>query len=253
MTTISPKELLGQLREMIRLIAAPAGEQLEFLTEGVPAPPDELFLQFDMAVPHWFERLKQNNLLADRTEQEIVDLHRYLSQKKDSLFWQDDALISSREWDEARERAGRVLALIPPEIHDIDSLRGRLNEFLEVVAVLAAPAGEQIEHCGEGSGAPGSMILQFRDSCPSWSDLRGLRRAGLISADTDKAIRRLYDSFMPIRSAAISRWRGSGDRSLLDNDDVLRASPDWEELRVQARGVLRGMQVEDEGPRGTDI
>jgi hypothetical protein len=252
MTVVSARELLNQLREMIAIIAAPAEEQLDFLTVGVPAPADELLLQLDMAVPSWFVRLEQHGLIDQTSKDAIMGLRKFLGNMKGPWLWSDDALISSDEWRDVRERARIVLSLLadPESAGGGESVRGlldKLKEFREAAAFLAAAPGDQVGYWGQEPGGPDRIMMQFKESYPSWSDLLTLRRSGIISVDTDNSIRRLHDSLIRIRGAAIMRWRRSGDRDLLDDNDVLWTSPDWKLLRTQAEDTVR--RINSEGNR----
>jgi hypothetical protein len=110
---ISPMELLGQLRKMVELVAADAADQLSWLlAERVPV--DELMLQLDDAVPAWLPRLERAGLIEARAEPALQSLLDFLkSLRWDQALWQDDALDSRREWQQARELARQTLDAFP--------------------------------------------------------------------------------------------------------------------------------------------
>lgn len=113
MNEVSPGELFNQLRETVAILAASAQEQRQFLAAGVPAPVDDLFVQLDMIVPSWFEKLEEHGLLDRAAEAAIMSLYSQLGQMSrsgDSALWaSEDALPTRPEWEQVRELARRAL------------------------------------------------------------------------------------------------------------------------------------------------
>jgi hypothetical protein len=73
---ITVQELLGQLREMVDLLAAPAPIQERWLMQE-RLPVGELALQLDDAVPGWFARLATEGLLTLEAEQALLALNQH--------------------------------------------------------------------------------------------------------------------------------------------------------------------------------
>ena len=117
MSTIPPRELRGQLLEMVELLAAPAGVQIGWLvTQRYPV--DELMLQFFDAVPAWFGRLRENGLLSDAEHDALEHLRDLLGEMGDHPIWEDDdALRTAAEWANMREAASSALTLMTAEGH----------------------------------------------------------------------------------------------------------------------------------------
>ena len=112
MREISPKELLGQLRQTVELIAADAAYQLSWL-RAERMPVDELMLQLDDAMPAWFPRLEQAGLSEIQGESALQSLLDLLTSLRwDKALWQDEALSDRPEWQQVRELARGTLSVL---------------------------------------------------------------------------------------------------------------------------------------------
>jgi len=112
MPEISVEQLLGQLREFVELLAAPAATQEAWLKKG-RWPVDELAMQLDDAVPAWFPRLTEAGLLSAKAQQVLVVLLAALddfSGRQNAALWTKDALYDAPQWQGVRDLAGRALA-----------------------------------------------------------------------------------------------------------------------------------------------
>jgi hypothetical protein len=111
-----PQQLLGQLRDTVAIVAAPAEEQLVWCL-GSRFPVDEIPQSLGDMVPGWFERLREHNLLSPEAEGQLLDLTSYFDHMhalKKRELWQDEGLALP-EWEVARERARRILS-VPDEV-----------------------------------------------------------------------------------------------------------------------------------------
>jgi hypothetical protein len=112
MREISRQELLGQLRESVALLAAPASEQERWLAEH-RVPVDELALQLDDEVPGWFSPLTEAGLLSPATQTALRALNDFFlsfSGPQNAALWTEEALYEAQEWQHARELAQQALA-----------------------------------------------------------------------------------------------------------------------------------------------
>jgi hypothetical protein len=100
---IPVEALLAQLREMIELLAPSAGTQVSWLIEQ-RYPVDELALQLDDAVPAWFSRLRQHQLLPQGAATALVDLRHLLGAIRSAA-----SLARGLTKGFASRRSGRVL------------------------------------------------------------------------------------------------------------------------------------------------
>jgi hypothetical protein len=103
--------LFAQLREMVVLLASPAGEQVSWLAKQ-HYPVDELALQLDDAVPAWFSRLREHQLLPEGAATALVDLNAYLGTIRSGSGlnpWSHEGLRVAPEWSRVRALATDAL------------------------------------------------------------------------------------------------------------------------------------------------
>jgi hypothetical protein len=107
--SISPDELLGQLRETVERLAAAPDQQAKWLeTNG--CSPDELALELGDEVPGWFPRLEAHGLLTEGAKGSLVALNERLGAiDPNSDAWRRDGLANAPEWAEVRELAAESL------------------------------------------------------------------------------------------------------------------------------------------------
>jgi hypothetical protein len=102
------------------LAASPEDQERWLLDDRVPAPVDELAPQFDDAVPGWFPRLKQHDLLSPAAEQALNSLAQaFESMRKpgDHSLWEVRALYERLEWEHIRRLASTALLELREEPH----------------------------------------------------------------------------------------------------------------------------------------
>jgi hypothetical protein len=113
---IPKDELLTQLREAVAILAASAAEQVQWLTQGVPAPVDELMMQYSDIVPSWFSLLRRHGVIDTESEAALAALQsefETMVKLGDNSLWEsDDALYLHPEWEHIRELARIALTKI---------------------------------------------------------------------------------------------------------------------------------------------
>ena len=111
---LTPRELLGQVRDEVELIAAGPAEQERWLAEH-RFPVDEIALQFGDTVLHWLPLFTREGLMTSRLEAAMHALDDHFSSfsgPQNAARWSEDALYRDPAWEEARRQARTVLGLI---------------------------------------------------------------------------------------------------------------------------------------------
>jgi hypothetical protein len=110
MAEISERELFQQLREIVERLSADGPDQVSWL-QAQHLPVDELMLQLDDAVPAWFPRLERAGLIEASAKSALQSLLDFLiSLRWDKALWQDEAVESRPEWQQARLLAHGTLS-----------------------------------------------------------------------------------------------------------------------------------------------
>lgn len=107
-----------------------------------------------------------------------------------------------------------------------------LDDFVEAVRLLAAPAQEQIDWVDSKNLPISELTLQFSDVYPTYASR--LHENGLI---TDADVRRLESV-----KTAIHDLEQDPSEDPYGGVGIVQESPDWEEVRRSAREVLLGLQ-----------
>lgn len=108
---VSPSVKLEDLREMVALLALSAPQQAEWLARG-RVPVDEMYLQLDDAVPAWFGRLAEAELLTPELGSAAERLMAQLASMNDRSLWSDAEALARTEWAEVRRLAHVLVAAI---------------------------------------------------------------------------------------------------------------------------------------------
>lgn len=114
MREIEPGELFTQLRSMVELLAAGSEEQLQWLAD-TNFPVEELLLQVYDSVPAWLPRLVEHDLLSSAVCQNLSNFSSRLAEISTSApegFFGAEGLGKAPEWDQIRELARRMLAIL---------------------------------------------------------------------------------------------------------------------------------------------
>ena len=114
--------MFTHLREGVAILAASAAEQVEWLTRGVPAPVDELMLQYYEIAPSWFPLLRSRGVTDAECEAALAairdEFEMMIKNGNHDLWESDDALYLYPEWEHIRELARIALIKIDERHND---------------------------------------------------------------------------------------------------------------------------------------
>lgn len=107
-------KLYKNLLDALRLVAAPADEQIRSLP-GYPKAAEEIALIFSdayISVP----QLMVHNRLSEEVSLQLEELDgQFEAIAEDKRIWTNEQLEKAPEWKAIREMAGRILKEIKPE------------------------------------------------------------------------------------------------------------------------------------------
>jgi hypothetical protein len=113
---ISPKELLGQLRDVLELLASSADQQEAWLNQS-NLPVSELVVHLDLAWPLWETRLRETGMVDDETAKPLDTLKKYVmtfANDEHAHLFEVSALYGAPEWDRTRVLARSALGGLGP-------------------------------------------------------------------------------------------------------------------------------------------
>ena len=118
---ITPRELLGQLRECVVILAAEPRDQLAWLdAHGFPVV--EMWAQLEDAVPGWFPRLEENGQITEAGKAAVIALLDVLRSHDNPALWEDEVLsLQEPEWQQIRAQARSALSALGEETADEES------------------------------------------------------------------------------------------------------------------------------------
>jgi hypothetical protein len=119
---VTARELGGQLREVVSLLCASAGQQAEFIRESAPfaLPPDDLLMQLDLAVPGWLPRLLDAGVIDDSVADQLVALLGFVLDAPKTVWRDDPGVFDDPAWDAIRRRAATALGALDASFQRFD-------------------------------------------------------------------------------------------------------------------------------------
>jgi len=112
------KETFLPVRESIALVAAPATEQICYVTGGpIALPVVELLAMVEDYIPNWLPKLVKDRVISDSLADRIESLRLFLIDAPGDPWRDDLAVFAEESWNLIRVEAGRVLLDIDAELN----------------------------------------------------------------------------------------------------------------------------------------
>ncbi len=107
---MSDTRVIDELRRVLTLLAAQAGEQLAYLRGLGPVSIDELGLEFDDIAGAARAAVREDDVAGALAA--LGDQLSRMSGQEHAALWTDQGLATSPEWAAVRDLAGRALRLL---------------------------------------------------------------------------------------------------------------------------------------------
>lgn len=120
---VTSRELGRQLREVVSLLCAPAGQQADYIASSAPfaLPPDDLLMQLDMTVPAWLPRLLDGRVIDAGVAEHLAALRDYILDVPKSAWRDDPQVFAEAEWQLIRRHAATVLEALDASLRRYDA------------------------------------------------------------------------------------------------------------------------------------
>jgi len=111
------KKTFAPVREAVVLVAAPADEQVRYVTEGpIALPVSELLAMVEDYIPSWLPQLVQDHVISESLAERLESLRVFLVGVSGDPWRDDLAVFSEDSWDRIRAEAASVLGAIDAEL-----------------------------------------------------------------------------------------------------------------------------------------